>query len=374
MKSKKIKLIVFHPYSTIGGADKSIARLINGLNEKKYEIIFLTISRPYIKNYLNKKIKIIKINSSKTIFSIFKIRNILKKFSNNEKVIFFSNQNFANIISFFILYKFKNIKHVVVERNHIDEFNYYQNTFDYIKKKIIILLMIILYKKADLVIGNAKKLSEDLSKITKIKVKTIYNPAFDNSIFKLSKKKINIKKNKNIILNVGRLEIQKDQITILKAVKILKDKINFKLLIMGRGIEKNNLLSYVLKNNLSKEVKIINFQNNPYNLLKKADVFILSSKYEGLPNVLLEAAVLKKFIISTKCPTGPGEILENGKGGIFFKVGDYVDLSKKIKFYINNKKKLNKKIFYSYKKLNRFDYINNLNKYYYLINNFMIKN
>ena len=94
------------------------------------------------------------------------------------------------------------------------------------------------------------------------------------------KKKINqnfFKDKKSLkLINLGRFTEQKDQITILKAVKILKDKINFKLLIMGRGIEKNNLLSYILKNNLSKEVKIINFQNNPYNLLKK--VFSLFSK------------------------------------------------------------------------------------------------
>ena len=89
MKSKKIKLVIFHPYSTIGGADKSNARLINGLNGKKYEIIFLTLSKPYIKNYLTKKIKIIKIKSSRTIFSIFKIRRILKKLSKKENVIFF---------------------------------------------------------------------------------------------------------------------------------------------------------------------------------------------------------------------------------------------------------------------------------------------
>tara|TARA_B100001123_G_scaffold438390_1_gene573137 strand:- start:1618 stop:2196 length:579 start_codon:yes stop_codon:yes gene_type:complete len=189
MKSKKIKLVIFHPYSTKGGADKSISRLINGLNKKKYEIIFLTLRKPYIKNYLTKKIKIIEINSSKTIFSIFKIRKVLKKFLKSENVIFFSNQNFANVISFFILNGFKNIKHVIIERNHINEFNYYKNILDFFKKKIIKLLMIILYKKADLVIGNAKQLSKDLSKITKSKVKTIYNPALDNSIFQLAKKK-----------------------------------------------------------------------------------------------------------------------------------------------------------------------------------------
>ena len=65
---------------------------------------------------------------------------------------------------------------------------------------------------------------------------------------------------------------------------------------------------------------------------------MLSSKYEGLPNVLLEALTLKKFIISTNCPTGPKEILLNGKGGLLFNVGNYNQLSEKILFYVKNKK------------------------------------
>ena len=60
--------------------------------------------------------------------------------------------------------------------------------------------------------------------------------------------------------------------------------------------------------------------DNPFPIIKKADLFVLSSKYEGLPNVLLEAATLKKFIISSNCPTGPKEILMNGKGGFILKL------------------------------------------------------
>ena len=85
--------------------------------------------------------------------------------------------------------------------------------------------MKITYKYADLVIGNAKELSEDLTKLINKKVKTIYNPAFDKSIFKLSKSKIKLKKQKNkkIILNIGRLELQKNQITLLKAIIKIDD-------------------------------------------------------------------------------------------------------------------------------------------------------
>ena len=71
---------------------------------------------------------------------------------------------------------------------------------------------------------------------------------------------------------------------------------------------------------LNEKVKILPFQKNPYNLINSSDIFILTSIYEGLPNVLLEAQVLKKFIISTDCPTGPREILLNGNAGYLFKM------------------------------------------------------
>ena len=102
-------------------------------------------------------------------------------------------------------------------------------------------------------------------------------------------------------------------------------------------------------------------------LLKLSDVFVLSSNYEGLPNVLLEAQFFKKIIISTKCPTGPKEILLNGKAGIFFKMDDYKDLSRKIIYVYKNKKKLKNMIKIGYNNLHRFDENKNLNIYYQII-------
>ena len=93
----------------------------------------------------------------------------------------------------------------------------------------------------------------------------------------------------------------------------------------------------------------------------------MSSIYEGLPNVLLEALVLKKFIISSDCRTGPKEILNNGKGGYLFKVGDYRNLAEKIIFYNKNRKVCNSMINKSYKSLHRFDMEVNLEKYFQLV-------
>ena len=143
------------------------------------------------------------------------------------------------------------------------------------------------------------------------------------------------------------------------------------MLIIGYGEEKNNLINYINQNNLNKKVKILPFQKNPYNLINSSDIFILTSIYEGLPNVLLEAQVLKKFIISTDCPTGPREILLNGNAGYLFKMKNYKELAKLIVKCLKNKKLMNSKIKIGYKNLNRFDYNKNLNKYYSIVSMYL---
>ncbi len=176
------------------------------------------------------------------------------------------------------------------------------------------------------------------------------------------------------MINLGRFTDQKDQITILKACKILKDFIDFRLLIFGRGVEKDKMQRFILNNNLQRYIKLKNFIDNPYTVIRQSDIFILSSKYEGLPNVLLEAASLRKIILSTKCPTGPKEILLNGKGGVFFNIGNYQELAQKIRYINKNKNKMKKKIDLCFKNLYKYDYKKNLDKYYRLVNNIMRTN
>ena len=118
-------------------------------------------------------------------------------------------------------------------------------------------------------------------------------------------------------------------------------------------------------------MQIKDHTKNPYPYIKSSDVFILSSLFEGLPNVLLEAISLNSFVISSDCPTGPSEILDKGKGGLLFKTSDYKDLSRKILNVIKNKKKYKKKADFAYKRLHRFNLKLNLNKYLDIVNDLM---
>lgn len=347
LNAKKINLIIFHPFSFLGGADRSIARLINGLSAKKYRFFFISLNKPLIKKLINQKVEFITINSKKTIFSIFKLRKILKDFNTSQsKNFFLSNQNFANIVSILSSTNLKRIKTILIERNHISELNYGDNIFVLLKNKIILILMSIFYKFADYIITNSFESSYDLSRHIKKKVITIQNASNEKNILKKLKiKKIKKIKKKFIILNVGFFENQKNQITLLKSLKYLKKKIpNILLILIGNGSLKKELKLFVKNNNLQKNVKIFDNVHNPENFYKIADLFVLSSIYEGFPNVLVEALSSRCPIISSNCKSGPREILANGKYGDFFNMKDDMQLSKKIFAHFTNPKRLKKKI------------------------------
>jgi glycosyltransferase involved in cell wall biosynthesis len=204
-----------------------------------------------------------------------------------------------------------------------------------------------------------------------IKSKLIYNPLNYKEIKLKSKDKIKFnffKKNTTNFISVGRLTNQKDHMTLLIALKFIKNKIanpKIKLLIIGKGVNYKILNFYIKKNKLENIAKLIGYKKNPYPYIKKSDCFILSSIYEGLPNVLLEAMCLDKYIISSNCPTGPYEILNKIKYKDFFKIQDYKKLAELMINFSLSKKRYTKNIKGSYRKtLYKFNFEKNCEKYY----------
>ena len=341
-----------------GGVEKNLFIISNYLVNKIKDISLITISNSF-KHKFNKKIRFISLKSrlwdkvgrrKKFFLSLFILFfEILK--NRNSLVLCFQ----GNIYCTFLC-KLMGIKIIVRSNSAPDGWS--QNIIKFFCFKII-------FSLADKIIVNSYEFKKRFKNKFNLKTICIYNPLDKNDIIKKSriKNKIGFKKKVLKIINVGRFTDQKDQITLLKAINLIKKKIDLNLLIVGRGKEKTNLLNFIKDNNLSKIVKLVNFQKNPFHLIGSSNLFILTSIYEGLPNVILEAMTLKKFVISSNCPTGPKEILLNGKCGFLFKPGDYKKLSDLIILYSRNKKKLKPKINLAYKELIRFDYQKNLEKY-----------
>jgi len=355
----KKKLIIFMPSIEIGGVEKNLYLISNFLAKKITGISLITAD--YSKKSNFKKIKIItpKTFSFRNKYRIVKyflcLFELLKQILLDKEITVFSFQ--ANLYCI-IICKIFNIK--IIIRSNASPTGWSGN---FIKK----IFFKTIFNLANCIIVNSYDFKNEFKKSFNIKTECIYNPLNKKEIIKNSKEKINFSFFKNYkylkIINVARFLDQKDHMTLLRAMKLIKNKLKFRLLIIGEGKNKDKIINYIDKNNLSNNIKVLDYKNNPFKYMSLSDIFILSSIYEGLPNVLLEAICLKKFVISSNCPTGPAEILNDGKGGLLFKVKDHNDLAKKIIFFSKNKLKLRKKINYAYNKLERFNYYYNLNKY-----------
>lgn len=203
-------------------------------------------------------------------------------------------------------------------------------------------------EKYDRVVGICDEMKEELENIypnLRGKVSRIYNPFNFERIEKLMNDKSELTEEEIKMLNedyciaIARLDnVQKDFLTLVRAYKIVKEnKIKDKLYIIGDGPSKEEIINEIKKLDLEENIKLIGLSKNPYVWLKNSKLFVHSSKYEGLPTVLIEALICNKMIISSNCPTGPKEILKNESCGKLFKVGNVKELGNYLVEFLSSK-------------------------------------
>lgn len=179
----------------------------------------------------------------------------------------------------------------------------------------------IIYREADKVIGLSEGVSEhmvekyqlDASKVTRI-----YNPVDIESIKRKSLETCEISYTKKFkMIACGRLAKQKNYPLLIKALGKLKDKDydDFELFIMGEGPDEKYIKRMISDYGLSENIKLIGFQINPYAYMRQADLFILSSLWEGFGHVIVESMACATPVLATDCPHGPREILKDGEYG-----------------------------------------------------------
>ena len=325
-------IVVFIPSIESGGVEKNLFYLINYFKHRFDNIYLLTADKPKDYNFGN-NIKLLSPNSKfyqnkkRFIKSLICFYLMIKYFWNKEILILSLQSNFFSILASKII----NSK-IILRLNTSPE--------KYSSNLITKFLYRILYSLADTIIVNSHEFKKNFENYFNLNTRVILNPLkiSENKIFK----KIFFFKNyKGIkIICIGRLTDQKDHITLLKALKLLKNKyyVDFKLYLIGKGNNFSLLSNFIREYGLKKNIKLAGYKKNAYHYINSSDLLVLTSKYEGLPNVLLEAQAQGVPIISSDCPSGPKEILMNGKLGDLFAVGDYKKLCKKIYQFSCDKK------------------------------------
>ena len=195
------------------------------------------------------------------------------------------------------------------------------------------------YSKFDEVICVSKIVKEGVEKKYGVKnAKVIYNPINREKILKLSNENIEDIKlsNKYKLISVGRLSEEKGYDRLLRVFKNLKsDGLNIELILVGSGDKYNELNKYILENNLTNDVTLLGFKDNPYKYLRASDLFICSSISEGFSLVIGEAMAVGVPVISVDCQ-GPNEVLDFGKYGKLVNNNED-DLYNGVKEIINDK-------------------------------------
>jgi glycosyltransferase involved in cell wall biosynthesis len=181
----------------------------------------------------------------------------------------------------------------------------------------------LLYGVADGIIAVSDGVRIDSERFLGIrhgKCQTIYNPIDTNKILMASEEPLDHSwfdaDAPPVIFTVGRLEKQKDLLNLIEAFSQVRKQMDVRLMILGEGSERKMLEAKVREYNLDSYVLMPGFVKNPYPYFKRAAVFALSSQWEGLPTVLIEALTLGLPVVATDCPSGPSEILRSGKYGI----------------------------------------------------------
>ena len=298
---KNIMVLIYHLRN--GGAERVASNLCDELS-KKYNVILVTCEEPTNNDYSCEVERIFVDEMRAKYFKLFdtvkQIKSIKKKYHITHTISFTAQMNYLNVMSRVKDNTIISIRNFIsLAENDNTPKNIYMNKLS--------------IKYADKITVVSKVLGKDLIdnfKAKEDKIYPIYNFVDKDKIDKFLKEKNKIKLSKNTVITVGRLNNQKGHINLIRSFKYVVDEIrDAKLIILGQGPLEDRINSEIKKLNLEQNVKLIGYQKNPYLYMKNSSLFVLSSFYEGMPNVVLEAMYTGLPIISCDCKSGPREIL-----------------------------------------------------------------
>ncbi|MFD1607118.1 glycosyltransferase [Oceanobacillus luteolus] len=333
--------VLFFLYSLSGGgAERTVVNIINNLDKDKYSVV-LVLASDNNSDYLdlldnNIEVKVLKIKRLR--FSLFKLRNCIIK---ENPDILFSTINGNNIIMLLAKFlSFKKIPTIIREASNRTQ----SGSVTHVNR---ILTKVLYNRLSTKIIALSEGVKYDLVNnfhINENKIVQIYNPVEVDKIIELSGEEItDLHKNdgEKLIVTVGRMAEAKDHRTLIRAFSILSKKIKAKLIIVGRGEHEKELKVLSNELGLGNSVQFIGFKKNPYKYMKAADVFVLSSRWEGFGHVIVEAMSTGTPVISTDCNSGPREIIQENKYGVLVPVGGVEELSESLVELLSDSNLLN---------------------------------
>ena len=327
------RIALFMPSLAGGGAERVMVNLARGIVERGFQVdmVVAQAEGPYV-DELPSQARIVDLAARRVATSLFALSRYLREVRPRSLL---SAQTHANIIALWAR-RVAGVDTRVVVSEHVNlghSVKYSVRLSDrlmpYFVKKF--------YPWSDEVIAVSRGVADDLVDnlgVTADRIRVIYNPVVTPWLQAKTQERPDhawLRDNQPpVVLGVGRLTEQKDFHTLIHAFADVQRKKDARLIILGEGEERPTLERLVTDLGLNDRVDMPGFVSNPFAYMAQSDVFALSSRWEGLATVIIEAMACGTTVVSTDCPSGPTEILENGKYGTLVPVGNAVALGQAI--------------------------------------------
>lgn len=333
------RIALFVPSLRGGGAERVMVNLAVKFCERSLpvDLVLLSVSGPYLAG-LPSELRIVNLQSGRLLTGLPKLVAYLKR---EKPTVVLSAMKHANVTLLLAALLARTRVPVIVSEHSTATVSLGLNPG--IKSFVLRLFMKWLYPVANHVVTVSGGVAEDIRHLLRLdarRVSVIFNPIVDTKLLSLVEQPVShpwlLEKTLPVVLSAGRLTAQKDFETLLRAFSLARQQRPMRLLILGEGELRGELEAIVKSLGLAEDVALPGFIDNPYAYMRHADVFVLSSRWEGFGNVLVEAMTCGTPVISTDCPSGPTEILENGKWGRLVPVGDTESMAEAILDTLNN--------------------------------------
>jgi glycosyltransferase involved in cell wall biosynthesis len=326
------KLTIFLTSLDGGGAERSMVNLMNGLVSQGVPVDLILVKRegPFVP-LVSPKVNIIDFGGKRLLASIGNLISYLKQ---EQPRALLSSLEDTNVVAIVAKHLAGVSTRVVVNVQNTVSQEFKHGTS--LKKRFAPLMVRLFYPWSDAVVPVSQGVAEDLASlgIPPKLIEVIHNPVVTLEIEHKVNESVThpwfAPDRPPVIVAVGRLDKQKDFPTLIKALALVRQQIPARLMILGEGRDRAALEALVAELDLTDAVSLPGFVNNPYAYMAKAGVFVLSSLYEGLPTVLIEAMAGGTPVVATNCPSGPQEILAGGKYGKLVAIGDIEGIARAI--------------------------------------------
>lgn len=316
----KVHILFIRPTLASGGADKVTITLLQQFDRSKYEVeLCLMQASGVLIDKVPKDVKVTTIGVS----SIWKtVPFFVQLYKQNFDYLYATSSGISVPLLVAKWLSRGKIKTVISERT-----SFVRKKKGSAKDKLLFYLKKKLIKQADIVTVVSQSIATELITHTNVdskKIRLVYNPIVPNNLKELVHVSIStslLGDGIPVILSIGRLEKVKNLDLLFDALPSLDTK-DFKVIILGEGSLQSHFAERIKRENLNDKVFLMGYQDNIYPYLNRADVFVLTSNFEGMPGALIQALATGTCCISTDCPTGPAELIDSGSNGLLIPKGD----------------------------------------------------